>query len=176
MNSGSDNGSVFVGITKFIECPKRRIASSVRLEPSKERFDFIGDILGLAFDIVIKFPARTTKRKVNIPSLTPRHHCACTMIKSGAKIFQSRNSQLRKVRVQAALEFNFIDYMRAISIHLGKTFIHLRGKEAQRKFLEVNDILLCPSDTFYSRGKLSGNNLLTRRHSQRVAEPRLGLG
>jgi len=165
---------MFVGITKFIECPKGRIASSVRLEPSKKHFDFIGNILGLAFDIVFKFPASTTKRKVDIPSLTPGNHCACTMIKSGAKIFQSRNGQLRKVGMQAPLESNFIDYVRVISIHLGKTFIHLRGKEAQRKFLEVNDILLCPSDTFYSRGKLSGNDLLTERHNERVAEASTG--
>ena len=176
MNSGSDNGSMLVGITKFIECPKGRIASSIRLEPFKERFDFIRDVLGLAFDVVVKFPARATKRKVDIPSLTLGNDGACTMVKSGAKIFQSGNGQFRKVGMQSALESNFVDYVNTISIHLGKTFIRLRRKEAQGEVLEIKDILLCPSHAFYSRRKLSGHDLFTGRHSGSIPESISDLG
>jgi hypothetical protein len=157
MHSGLDNGSVFVGISNFVQGPQGRIPSSVRLERSKKRLDFVGDVLGFAFDLPVKESSCVSEGKGRSFFVCRGNNGTSSVIERRPKIIDSRNRLFSDSRRQRFRESNYIQIVNAIRLKVGDSFVNVTSKKQMSKGFYLTNIILCPSNKLDGTRELAGN-------------------
>ena len=113
-NSRLDDCSVFCSVTNFIQCPKRRIPSLIRLKRSEQHFDLIGYMFtSVALDGGVHVSFSIPQREVGLFSPLGRSNGGGGIVQGETETFDNLHD-VAKNRIGKRVQLDFVDYVRTL--------------------------------------------------------------
>lgn len=139
-------GKVLAGVTKLIQSPEGVISSFVRLERSKERADFRGQILAAAGQIVPpSFFGRTERKLGGLEASIPAGlgGSVTGLVEDRAQVVGGIKEDVGKIGRQPARKLDFVKIVYAIDIFLDSMGPRLRIDKLIDFGVQIVDVMLC---------------------------------
>jgi hypothetical protein len=148
--------TVLASVTKLIECPDKVIASFVRIERAKERYDVRRDILASSFDASFKSDYIVCDREVggfgvNLPVCDGCYESG--LIEPRSEPFDNFIGEIRQTVWQGLCELNLVKLVDSIRIGLDDPCVWLVIEKPLDPGIEITNVALCARDAPLGAGE-----------------------
>lgn len=137
---------VFVHVSGMINCPKDRVASTVRHEPAHDRYDIRGNIFTPPLDETFKLLGVISEREVGTPGMTdPRclRGGVPSVIQSGPEVLQGIRGDVAEHIRNIPSELDLELFTKAVRVYLNSMGPWLVVDESIPLRFKIGNVLLC---------------------------------
>jgi len=145
-----NNDSVFVAVTKSVQCENKVIASFVGAERTTERYDIRWDIFTSSFNNVFEFLFGIGDREISFPRIRmPRRNANSinSLIESRTESFDDFNGKIGTIGGEIFGEFDFMQFIDAVNILISDYGVWLVIKKPIDPAIKIIDVFVCARNT-----------------------------
>ncbi len=133
----------------LVECPKEIITSWVRLEPAKERLDFLGDVLGPSESVchLTNTPSEGESGEFGINAARGDGYGVPSIVESVPKVLHHVSGDIGNGRWKFLGQLDLVHLMvRLIRVRLNNSCVWIDSRELYDLPIKISKVFLSPRD------------------------------